>query len=143
MKDPRVEQKLIAFLGEYADPDRDLYWYPLVRLKKELPVSAYDLGAIFRDGEIAALEKLFSLCGISCVSTFQTDSLEYFENDEMAALLNEKDDAGYCFPRCVETFYFDASESWLVYVSHEETISFTGEEIVRAAAISIPERYRL
>ena len=38
-------------------------------------------------------------------------------------------------------FYFDSTETWLVYVSHEGTISFTGGEIVQAAKAIIPSQY--
>ena len=111
------------------------------RLKKDMPVVAYDLDAIYRDNEISLLEKVFRQCDIMIVSTFQMDSREYFEKDEISALLYEKDKDGFNFPWTVETFYFDATETWLVYVSHEGTISFTGELIARTAEEIIPDRY--
>ena len=106
-----------------------------------MPVVAYDLDAIYRDNEISLLEKVFRQCDIMIVSTFQMDSREYFEKDEISALLYEKDKDGFNFPWTVETFYFDATETWLVYVSHEGTISFTGELIARTAEEIIPDRY--
>ena len=140
MKNEAVESKLCAFLKEYSSSD-DWYWVPLTRLKKEIPVVAYDLDELYRHDEIPLLEKVFRQCGITTVSTFQMDSREYFENDEISALLHEKDEDGFLFPWTVETFYFDATETWLVYVSHEGTISFTGELIARTAEEIIPDRY--
>ena len=140
MKNQAVELRLCAFLKEYAAYD-DLYWVPITRLKKDMPVVAYDLDAIYRDNEISLLEKVFRQCDIMIVSTFQMDSREYFEKDEISALLYEKDKDGFNFPWTVETFYFDATETWLVYVSHEGTISFTGELIARTAEEIIPDRY--
>ena len=140
MKNPAVEAKLLSFLHEYAYGS-DLYWFPLTRLKKDVPVVAYDIDAIYRQGDIGLLEKVFIRYRISEVSTFQTDSMEYFDGDSILDLLNEKDADGFVFPWTVETFYFDATEEWLVYVSHEGTISFTGGGIVRAAKEIIPDEY--
>ena len=47
----------------------------------------------------------------------------------MIRLLYEKDGIGYNFPWYVETFYYDPSRRWMIYVSHEGTITFTGNEI--------------
>ena len=51
----------------------------------------------------------------------------------MIRLLYEKDGIGYNFPWYVETFYYDPSRRWMIYVSHEGTITFTGNEITQAA----------
>ncbi len=140
MKNSVVKEKLLAFLSEYASGN-DLYWYPLTVLKKDIPVVAYDIDAIYRSGEIALLQRVFEVCQIDVVMTFQTDSMEYFEDDRISDLLFEKIGDGYDFPWTVETFYFDHTEKWLAYVSHEGTLSFTGEEIVRAAKEILPEQY--
>ena len=140
MKNSIVESKLISFIREYADGN-DLYWYPLTRLKKDIPVAAYDIDAIYKDGQTALLESVFIKCRISTVSTFQTDSMEYFDSDSIFDLLYEQDSDGFVFPWTVETFYFDDTEQWLVYVSHEGTISFTGGLIVQAAKAIIPAKY--
>ena len=100
------------------------------------------MDAIYKNNDIALLENVFKSCGISDVNTFQMDHLEYFEHDNIFELLYEKDDDGYSFPWYVETFYFDSAEKWMVYVSHEGTISFTGNKIVEAATESIDNSYR-
>ncbi len=130
MKNPAVEAKLLSFLNEYAC-GHDLYWFPLTRLKKDISVIAYDIDEIYKNGEICLLEKVFRQCGISVVNTFQTDICEYFENDSIFDLLREKDSDGFV----------DDTEKWMVYVSHEGTISFTGSEIVQAAKEMIPSKY--
>lgn len=140
MKNAAIEAKLFSFLNEYAC-GHDLYWFPLTRLKKDISVIAYDIDEIYKNGEICLLEKVFCQCGISVVNTFQTDICEYFENDSIFDLLREKDSDGFVFPWTVETFYFDDTEKWMVYVSHEGTISFTGSEIVQAAKEMIPSKY--
>ena len=132
MKNSVIERKLIDFINEYSETS-NLYWIPLTKLKKDIPVVAYNLDAIYKNNDIALLENVFKICGITDVNTFQMDHLEYFEHDNIFELLYEKDGDDYNFPWYVETFYFDATERWLVYVSHEGTISFTGKTIVEVA----------
>lgn len=141
VKNPEAEARLLSFLDEYADGN-DLYWVPLTRLKKDIPVAAYDLDMIYREDAVPLLEEVVRRCGITRVMTFQTDSMEFFTDDDMIALLYEKERDGYSFPWTVETFYADASEQWMIYVSHEGTVSFTGARIVEAARAVIPDRYR-
>lgn len=142
MKNVDVEKRLIDFINTYSD-SHDLYWMPLVKLKKSIPVVSFNLEAIYRNNSISALERVFRECGISNADTFQMDNREYFRNDSIADLLHEKADDGYNFPRYAETFYFDPSEEWLVYVSHEGTISFTGRKITEIAVKCIDNTFAI
>lgn len=72
---------------------------------------------------------------------FQMDHREYFENESIVRLLYERDEDGYVFQWYAETFIFDRFEEWLIYLSHEHTITFTGEKIVTAAKRIIPSYY--
>lgn len=60
----------------------------------------------------------------------------------MKSYLYEKDDTGYCFPWTDEMYYFDNSESWIIYVSHEGTITFAGEQLSEIAESIIPDIYK-
>ena len=51
MKNSFVEAWLLSFLDEYAC-GKDLYWFPLTRLKKDIPVVAYDIDRIYKDSDI-------------------------------------------------------------------------------------------
>lgn len=141
MKNSIIEEKLINFIREY-NAASNLYWVPLARLKKDISVVSYDVEAIYENNDIAMLEKVFKICGISNVKMFQMDHREYFEFDDVYELLFERDEDGD-FPRYSETFLFDATEKWMIYFSHEETISFTGKEIAEAAIQNIDDVYRL
>lgn len=140
MKNKRTETELVRFISG-STVYGGLYWYPLNILKSDIPVAAYKIDAIYKDGEIDLIEKVLQACAITCADTFQTDSMEFFENDNIAELLYERDGSGYCFPWYVETFYFDDSKKWMIYVSHEGTITFSGAEIAAAAKRIIPEGY--
>lgn len=132
MKNSAIAEKLITFI-ENNSKYSGLYWVPLTKLKNKIPVIAYDVDAIYKNEDVDLLHKVVDKCGIVNVHTFQMDHLEYFEDDDIRTLLYEKDEDGYAFPYYVETFYFDDTEKWMIYVSHEGTISFTGSKIVEIA----------
>ena len=56
-------------------------------------------------------------------------------------LLYESDKDGYNVPQYVESYYYDNSKQWMIYTSHEFTITFTGEKIVRVANEMINPKY--
>ena len=132
MKNSVIEKKLITFIKNNSEYP-GLYWVPLTKLKNKIPVIAYDVDAIYKSNDIDLLRKVVDKCGIVNVNTFQMDHLEYFEGDDIRTLLYEKGEDGYTFPWYVETFYFDDTEKWMLYVSHEGTISFTGSKIMKIA----------
>ncbi len=99
---------------------------------------AYDIEAVYENGRLSELEAVFRSCGISTVKTFQMDHQQYFEEDDIFDLLEERDKDGYCFHRYVETFYYDVGRDWLLYM-----ISFTREKLARAAEDCLGERDRL
>lgn len=142
MKNNLIQTNLINFIKEYSAVS-SLYWVPLVRLKKDLPTASYLVHEIYENNAIVSLENVFKICGSTDVHMFQMDHGEYFKYDSILDLLYEKDEDGYCFPWYVETFYFDSAKKWLVYVSHEGTISFTGKAIAEAAVKSIDQAYRI
>lgn len=142
MKNSMVEEKLIAFIKNNSRYP-GLYWVPLAKLKNDIPVIAYDIVAIYENNDIGLLRKVVTKCGITSVNTFQMDHREYFEWDDINALLYEKDEDGYTFPWYNEIFYFDFTQDWLIYVSHEGTISFTREKIVKIADKIFPENYKI
>lgn len=89
------------------------------------------------------LSDMFEQCKIGNINTFQMDHLEYFSDDNIHDLLYERDEDGYNFPWCVETFYFDHTEEWMVYVSHEGTISFTGRKLVQISKKIFAGKYEI
>ncbi len=61
---------------------------------------------------------------------------------DIATFLYEKDESGYTFDWINEEYYFDDSYEWIVYVSHENTITFCGDKLALIAEKDIPEKYR-
>lgn len=143
LEDQTAFQGILSVIQEYTGQADSWYWYPLWRLKKELPVSAYNLDAIYHDRKIKLLEKTFREFGIETVKSFQMQmgNLRVLEKN-ILSFLYEKDGKAYEFPWYIETFYYDDSHTWMIYVSHEDTITFTGEKLVDTAKRHIPEKYR-
>lgn len=136
-----IVNRLIVAVKDNTVHSSSLYWYPLDELKNGIEAVAYRLDSIYADDRISLLEELMERCNIEKVDTVQMDYLRLFENEEMVELLYEKEGNTYSFPWYVETFYFDKSHRWLIYVSHEKTITFSGEALIAAALALIPEQY--
>lgn len=118
------------------------YWYPLAHIKDGIPVAAYNLDMIYKCNEIDRLEKVLKEQNISIVTMLQLNSAEVTKED-IISLLYEKDEDGYDFPWFVETYYYDDSKEWLLYVSHEGTITFAGKELVECATNTISPKHRI
>ncbi len=96
---------------------------------------------LYKDGRIAELKQLLQGCKVNSVTMIQPEHGLAFENKNMIELIYASDDAGYDFPWYVETYYYDSSEKWMIYVSHEGTVTFAGEEMVACAKKILLEEY--
>ncbi len=127
-------------LDEFAEHDDLPYWYPLNGLKKEIPVVCYDLDAIYRTDNISLLKNCLKKASISCCDVFvaQTPPSAVKRINILDKLYEKDSNNGYNLPWCVEAFYYDGESSdWIIYVSHEGTITFTGQRIVDIAKDTI------
>ena len=128
------------FLEQYTD--NATYWYPLCVLKIDVPVVAYDLRKIYKENSIEQLESTLKSYNIRMVQAFQMqNNNREIRVENMISLLYKKDNDGYIFPWEIETYYFDDSKEWMIYVSHEWTITFTGDQLVREAKKNIQAQF--
>lgn len=139
MENRIVEKNLISFIKN-TTVWNNLYWVPLNKLKKDIPVVSYDVDEINHNKAADMLKNVFKTCGISNVSSFNMDHREYYEHEDVFELLFYEE--GY-FPCYAETFLFDSSKKWMVYLSHELTVAFAGKRIVEVAIQNIDDTYRL
>ena len=119
------------------------YWHPLQSIKPDVPVVVFDLWKIYDDNNaIKQLEKVLSNLSIDIVTAIQNQDFNTEPKTvSLKALLYEADKDGYNFPWYVESYYYDNSKQWMIYTSHEFTITFAGEEIVRVANDIIDPKY--
>lgn len=136
-----VKNEIVKFLTENTEHQYDyLYWYPLNKLKILVPVIAYNLDKMYEEEKIGLIEDLLKEYGIDTVHSCCIDG-EYRENVNLIDLLYEKDSSGYNFPWYSETYYYNDKKDFLIYVSHEGTITYTGMHLVELAKKMIPSNY--
>ena len=120
------------------------YWYPLTGIKENIHAVAYNLDAIYSSGNIEQIEKALAECSIHNVISVQNqDHKAEHEKIYLLFRLYESDGDGYNFPWYVENYYYDETKEWLIYVSHEGTITFAGEQITQAAKKFIDNKYKV
>lgn len=139
MENRILEKNLISFIKN-TTVWNNLYWVPLNKLKKNIPVVSYDVEKIGKDNAEGMLKNVFKICGISDVSSFNMVDREYYEPEDVFELLFDEDGSFCCY---AETFFFDSSRKWMVYTSHEFTVAFAGKKIVEVAIPNIDDTYRL
>ena len=133
------------------------YWFPLERLAVDIPVAAYDTSRIFSERP-DLLDAVMRECGIQTVTQVDLDAgpAGVFQGRNIFELLHKqyeyevfdlrfwrsrRRETAYDFPNAREAYYFDESRSWLLYVSHEDSLTFAGEEFAAAARRIIPDKY--
>lgn len=137
-----IIEKLKNAIYSYTNSE-SLYWYPLRELTCGFSAVAYDVNALYEDDRVDDLAAIIKYCNIRFVTMVQMDYETVFHNEDIRKLLYARDEEGFDFPGYVETYYFDQSKSWLIYVSHEETISFTGKDLAECARKILPGKYRI
>lgn len=136
-----IKNSFTAFLNEYTF-DSTMYWYPLCSLRKKIDVVAYQMDSIYKNGDIGQIENALRAYGIECVISVQMQGRgDELHEVDLYKLLYKKDRDGYTFPWNIETYYFDDSREWMIYVSHEGTITFTGKRLVKCAKENISGKY--
>lgn len=142
-KDAKTFRKIIDFIRSTTGSD-SWYWYPLYSLTDPVPAAAFNSDKLYDDNRIDLIENVVISCGINDVISFQMQMNEQglmLKSKNMLSLLYESDKDGYNFPWNAETYYFDNSRMWLIYVSHEGTITFAGENLAKNTREIIPDSY--
>ena len=122
------------------------YWYPLSGLTPPMKTAVYSLDSIYNDNKIEMIKRVLEIAEISNATGFHP---YWFEGqprwktvDDMKTILFSRDSDGYVFPGTLEEYYYDDTETWMIYVSHEGTITFSGERLSRIAENVISDKYR-
>ena len=136
----QIIQSTCVYPEGYTPPF--LHWYPLSKLKEGIPAVAFDLDRIYDDRRIRKLKSVLKTMDINEVTVVQNQNCNSKpEQVDLLTRLTEKDEDGYNFPWYVESYYFDQSKEWLIYVSHEGTVTFAGKKLARTAMELLPGKY--
>ncbi|WP_238859589.1 hypothetical protein [Clostridium sp. YIM B02569] len=111
------------------------YWFPLKDIKDNIPVIAFNSDYWDDDYKMQSLLNLMKCHNIKKVYTLQENSNVYVYDDylsEVGLLEQDEDMLSYNFPYYSEQYTWDGSHDWLIYTSHEATVTFAGEWLVKA-----------
>lgn len=107
------------------------YWYPLCKVKENIPVIAFDSGFIAREENFKIIRDIFVKHNISQIielkELYNARIIESFTDEEYFL---EKDGDSIKLPYMSECFWFDSNNDWILYASHECTITFGGDWLV-------------
>ena len=121
------------------------YWYPPSGKAPSMVASVYSLDKIYEGQKIELLKTVLEEAEIRDVTGYHPYRFKgqqtWTHVKDMTKLLYERDDDGYVFPWMLEMYYYDKSEEWIVYVSHEGTITFAGEKLAQISKKVIPDCY--
>lgn len=126
----KIEEELCKTFKSGWSP----YWYPLKEIKENIPVIAFASDYWDDDNNMHSLLKLMKSYNIKKVYTLQECSNVYVYDDflsEVGLLEQDEDMLSYNFPYYSEQYTWDDSHNWLIYTSHEGTVTFAGEWIVK------------
>lgn len=106
------------------------YWYPLYDIKPEIPVIAF-YDDVFQQNHLwEYIQEYFIKHQIELVFEIQEVTpiriVDYFGS----CYFIEQDEDSYDMLGMSESFWYDVSHEWLIYVSHEGTIAFAGKDLV-------------
>ena len=108
-------------------PHLGIFWYPLAEIKEDVPAVAYD-HVFFEENldKLNTLKDIFYAHNIKSVIVVPELNAMYKEDWQ-----KDESDNIFDFLFRSEQFVYDDSHTWLVYSSHEATITFAGEWLVK------------
>ncbi len=102
------------------------YWYPLKKIKEDIPVLVFNADYFDNRDRLETLKKIFINHNINSVTVIPELEDDYIEDDFLSSIV-EQDEDGYTFPYFSERFIYDNMKDWMIYTSHEFTIAFAGK----------------
>lgn len=124
----KIEGELAKTLKNGWSP----YWYPLSEVREGISVIAFNSDFWNDDYNMSILAEIFKSNNIKKVYTLQELGNVYIYKDYINEEgLLEQDEDGYTFPYSSEQYIWGSNHDWFIYISHEGTVAFAGEWLVR------------
>ncbi len=102
------------------------YWYPLKKVKENIPVLEFG-SDYFADGaKLKQLRAIFIRHNIDRAIIIP-ELLDDYVEEKFLDRIMEQDEDGYTFPYYSEQYIYGENKDWMIYTSHEATITFAGE----------------
>jgi len=124
----RIKNKLLDTLEQYSMTPNG-YWYPLCEITKDIKSISFLREDINNDNWIK-IYKILQDLKVKQIYEVQefVDTIRLCHFD---TYFLEKDDISYDMLFMSECYWYDENYKYLIYTSHEGTISFTGDELVK------------
>lgn len=113
-------------IGEYAT-----YWYPLRELKAEQNVISFDSEFLEDRERLYIIKQIFEKHGISTVCVVPELENVYYSDSFLDDIIEIDEWGDYTFPYGSEEYTFDDTKEWMIYKSHEFTVTFAGKWLVQ------------
>lgn len=114
-----------TIVGKYVG-----YWYPLREIRAEIDVIAFEADFLEDEQILYCIRDIFARHGITNVCVISELDNVYYSNSFLEDIVWEDED-GYEFPYFSEQYTFDESHEWLIYKSHNSTVTFAGKWLVQ------------
>lgn len=108
------------------------YWEPLVQTKNTQP-------SIYLDIEIIKKKEIDSI--VQVIKSISGERI-YLLTEELENLNYELETSSLDFD-WIESAYCDLETSWLIYISHEGTITFSGNHFINELENRLPDLFRV
>lgn len=109
--------------------DENYYWEPLTSSKNNKPLIFFEV-EFFNEYETKVLiEILIQITGDRILFLRELDYIYNYEIDTKLFTFQSNNEIAYC----------DSKTDWLIYISHEGIITFSGEKLVTAITEKLPE----
>lgn len=115
------------------------YWYPLLQIRRDIPALAFRAEFFDDWGRMAALKRIFAARDVKGVCVVPELSPVYESTDMAADGFFDGGEDGYGLPYYSEQYVFERRGEWLIYTSHEHTITFAGQWLTAAIRADIPD----
>lgn len=102
------------------------YWYPLTKCNREDLIS-FDSRHVIKPQKLQEIKSILMQFGVTEIYEFRENGLAYKINNSLDYDFWDSDD--YFWNN--EGFWFDDNMNFIIYLSHEETITFGGDIFVK------------
>jgi hypothetical protein len=122
----QLDKKLLTTFEEWHP-----YWYPLYPVKPNIHAIAFRSDYIAIKENIEKIREIFINNNIfTAIEVREIGNARIIDGFTDKDYFLVEDEDSVILPYMSECFWFDSSESWLMYTSHEGTIAFEGEWLV-------------
>lgn len=126
----QVKTRFFTKLSETIVGNHVGYWYPLREIRAEIEVVAFEADVLEKEGILRCIRDIFAGHGITRVCVIPEFENVYYSDSFLEDIMR-KDEDGYEFPYFSEEYTFDESHEWLIYKSHNSTVTFAGKWLVQ------------